>query len=958
MDAFAPEGILPNVLRWADRPGQAFRNILRGNPAAAGRQALDFFGEGADALLPGDWIPQATGQGDYVSGSELVGMDQNTPSIGRTAADIGVGLVTDPLAFLSFGLTGTAKAAAKAGQTGFKPTYGVNVGVPFMGATEREIPGLNAFDKPVDPLSLAMRGVDTGISKTLAAIDGKRGSATVAGQQTGKLSQGYQDLKDTIRRAAGAEDLSSKARLALQAAAGTGSQAARLYSGQAQDLLKGLPQDERILLGKAFYGVDLGDLNLKNAGQATPLTGNLMADVDTLARKYGKDSAKLQKIAAGIDDIGKRQFDEAVASNAMVNPIDHYVVNGEKIKPDDMRKLYQEQRGPALQAAGKPDEYQRFLSDVGVKPVLKNGRENYLQRQWLFEGDDVLGREMAGNGAKPNALKASELTTPQQRADFFNKGDVGVELDPAKLLIDRASQQGEMLKRAQVAKTFGGTGTLADDLTKTALDNIEADVKAGALTKDDGVRLAQALQGMPARTGLFKSLAGANKLVKGAMVYGVVIPKFGSLVRNKLGMGFQALATPNARNEFLTHVNPATLVNDMARSFDEAYGELMHGSKSWARSDELGKDISLIDEAFKNAKQTKDVSAYLIRNGRDDLADAVNHGVMDGFVSTEELVKKIANSPDRQKWLDLVNAPGVMFQALEQRGRLQTFKNLRGKHGGAGAARLTKDAMFDYDISSPENRMARDFLPFFQFAAKSTAQQGKLLSTKPAAAVATAPLFYDVSGEDQPVYPYMQGQSRVGVGQDAAGNDLYLTGFGLPMESINMVPNLSGNLSESGRSVSHGLLSSTQPLLKTGAAIVTGKDPYFGSQFGSYDRIPVVGHAGQVGRVFNMMSGTGVLEPFGGGILRQIGQATDETKPIAARIADIATGAKLTAVDSDRAEQQQISNYLDSRPDISQFRSFYQAGEQDPELAALMTALRESKARSKEKRAAAAASAP
>jgi hypothetical protein len=874
-------------------------------------------------------------------------MDATSNPWAKTAADIGVELATDPLSYLSFGLTGAAKAAAAAGKPVLKPSYGVNVGVPFMGSTEKAIPGLDAFNKPVDPLSLAMRGTDAAITKGAEKLDALKASPTVAGEQRTGALKSYQNLKDTIRRAAGAEDLTPQVRKDLEAASGVGSQASRLYSEQAQGVLKGLPQDERVLLGKAFYSVDLGSLNPKVKGTAVPLSGNLMVDVDALAKKYGKDSAKLQAVAKQIDEIGKAQFDEGLANNAFANPISHYKGYAKDITPKEMQKLWTDSNSGL--------SYADFVKSTGATPELRNaGRDSYLARQWILDNEDVLGREMARGGGKPNALKSSELLTPQQRADFFNKGDVGVELDPAKLLIDRAQQQGEMLKRTQLAKAYGGTGNLTDDLTSTALKSIESDVKAGKLNSDDGHRLATALSGMPPRTGLFKSLAGANRVVKGAMVFGVLLPKVGSLVRNKIGMGFQAAATPNVRAEAFTHLDPRAIVNDLSRAFDEAYGEVIHDSKSWARSDEIGKDLSLIDDAFKNAKQTKDVSAYLKNAGRDDLADALNHGVLDGYVSTEELVKKIAASPNKKVWTDLYQAPAVMFQHMEQRGRLQTFKNLRKVHGAGEAAKLTKEAMFDYDISSPENRTLRDIVPFSQFASKSIPQQAKWLSTKPAIAAAAGPLFYDSSGDNQPIYPYMSGQSRVNLGPQDNGNNLYLTGFGLPMESINMIPNLSGSITESGRSISHGLLSSTQPLIKTGAAVVTGKDPYFGTPFGSYSKLPIVGDAGDVGRYTNMVLGTGIGDVAGAGILRQIGQATDETKPGIARAVDLATGAKLVSVDPDVAARQTISNYLDTRPDISQYKTYYQGGEQDPEFTSLMAELRAAKARSKEKKLAAA----
>jgi len=197
-DPFAPEGILPNVLRWIDRPGQAVRNVLRGNPAAAGRQVLDFLTEPVDAAIPfWDAIPEATTRPDYVSGSELVGIDQNN-AIGRTAADIGVGIATDPLTYLSFGMVPVAKGLANAGK------YTIEAGIPFTSGAGRK--ALGYFDQAVDPLSLITRGADTGIKKGIGAVDKLTNTGTVAGKQSSNL-QAYEGLKAGMRRAVGAEDV-------------------------------------------------------------------------------------------------------------------------------------------------------------------------------------------------------------------------------------------------------------------------------------------------------------------------------------------------------------------------------------------------------------------------------------------------------------------------------------------------------------------------------------------------------------------------------------------------------------------------------------------------------------------------------------------------------------------------------------------------------------------------------
>jgi hypothetical protein len=887
MDPYAPEGLLPNLLRFVDRPGQVVRNVFRGDFGAAGRQVLDIAGELIDAPLPGDWIPSATSREDYVSGSELVGMEQK-PGFARTAVDIGVGLATDPLTYLSFGAIPLAKQAAMGGK------YAMEVGLPFTGGAMRT--PIVVADQAMDPLSLAMRGADSLATGTAKKIDAMRNSS-VAGVKPG-LTEGYEGFKAWMRRAAGAENLTPGVKQRLTEATAEGSAASRLWTKQAQDAMRGLSPDERNLLTLANVGVDIGGLTPSAKVTASPLSGNFLADVDTLARKYGKDSTKLQAVAKSMGDIGSRQFDELTGKQAFFG--------------------------------GAP-------------------QENYLQRQWF--GMDEPGAEFA-IGSLPKAMKERTVTTPQQAADLLNTGDVGLELDAAKLMLNRATQQGRMLERANVARGLapGSSATLADDLAKEARDAIK---NTAGLTKDDQVALERMLGGMPARGDITGVLARLSRPVKGAMVYGVVIPKFGSLVRNKIGMGMQAAATPGVREEAIKHLNPYNIFKEMGKAWDEAYGSTVFG-----KADDISKDMALIDDAFKNAKQTDDVQKALNAAGRTDLADAVKHGVMDGFVSTEEMVKEIARSPNMQKLADLYNAPGKMFQHMEQRGRLMTYKSLHGKGKSTQeAAQLTKDALYDYRINSPENRALRDVVPFAQFMVKSIPQQAKWMSQRPAVAVASAPLFYDPSGEDAPVYPYMQGKSRIGYGEDAAGNQQYLTGFGLPMESIGVLPNLSDSPLAAGRDVAQGLLSSTQPVLKTLGAWATGRDPYFGTAFGSYDKIPLVGNAGDVGRIYNVAAGTGFLEPVGGGILRQLGNATDDRKTISARGLDLFTGAKLTAVDPDIAQARVISDYLEARPDVAQYRTFFKS-EDDPEFSALMSELAAAKKRAKANKEAAALASP
>lgn len=99
-----------SALTWAGRPGYAVRDILTGNLEGAGRQLADIPLEAIDALLPGDLIPAISRPEDYAEGSDLVGGME--PGLKRTVADIGLGIATDPLTYLSFGASAPLKAGA------------------------------------------------------------------------------------------------------------------------------------------------------------------------------------------------------------------------------------------------------------------------------------------------------------------------------------------------------------------------------------------------------------------------------------------------------------------------------------------------------------------------------------------------------------------------------------------------------------------------------------------------------------------------------------------------------------------------------------------------------------------------------------------------------------------------------------------------------------------------------
>lgn len=889
-DPFQPEGVLPSVLRSIDRPGQAVRNLLRGNIGAATRQTASLLGDLVDAPLPGDWIPDLARKEDYVSGSELVGMSDSSPQWLRTTADIGVGIATDPLSWVSFGAPAVAKAGA---------AQALRVGIPFTKGKD-----VATFASKVDPLSLAGKYSDLGITKGLTAADkflASKTPATNIGGATaqGKLVTGYEGAKTGIKRTMGWFDLTPEQQKQIAEATAKGHRTSKVWVEASRKALDGLNDAERTALGDAFDGIDWGVLT-KSDKPVGLVNGNLQDRVHFIASKHGLDEAKLQQAALNIKGISQGQLKEGLSNGVFGNGV------------------------------GFPDDYlQRKFTQ--------------LPKDRFPSADDFT------KSGLPSAVKGRELTDRADLVDFItNTPEAAYERDAGRRLIERSMQQGKLLERAKIGQDFihssGGVGFHLTNQAERA--QVKDLIKNAAATEPDFAYLASNIfNGMPPRGGT-GWLADINKVVKPAMVYGVILPKMGSIVRNQIGMLWQAASTPGVKP---TDLRKAWFA--IGDSLNDGYGKLLGLPKR--AGDELGQELNLMDDAHNFAAQNnlggEGVITYLQSRGRNDLASAVRLGVTDGFVASEDILRELTRVGGKSKWKDLYDAPSVVFQGVEQRGRLAAFKSMKARGmSDELAAQQTKEAFIDYRVTGPGNRTLRDILPFAQFATQSIRHQAGAMSRTPVIGTTAAQLFQE--GDNDPIYPWMANKSRINLGQDETGNPLWLTGLGLPFETLGMIPNVTGSVANLSQSLREGALSSTQPLIKTAAAITTGRDPYFDSAFGSYEKLPIVGEAGTVGRYANMVLGTGIGEPLGMGIARQIGQATDSTKPVGARALDLFTGGKLVSVDPDRAEQMAIQDYLKKRPDIKTYQTYYQEGEKDPEFTALMGELRAAKQRVKIKK--------
>lgn len=770
-------------------------------------------------------------------------------------------------------------------------TFGKGKGIGVLGKT------IAGAGKTLDPLTVSMEAAKGLGNKGIDLADqflGKSAHSTVA---TTPVRDYATKLGAGFRSATGWQDILPEAQEAMDTARGTGSIAANSGTDEVTRIFQGVNPEEEVALGKYLH-----QIHIDPTAGAQVLPADNILRMQELQRLHPTIRPDVMNRAIGdIDALSKTQTMDAMGVGAL----------------------------PAGPLQSTADQYL--------------ARQHHLPMEWK-EGT-------AKTASQSIFEKARSLKTPQEFADFINATPgAQTELNARKLMMDRAAGQGRLMERADLKNKLLAQYPqgLANAMAKgTASDTAIMDetLKHIAETSPDTAsRLHTALYGMEARGNVAQLLATVNSKVKPIMVSGAVIPKVGSIMRNRMGMLFQAAAEEGANAGDLAKLgNPVTMVHDVLRGLDDAYSHVW--GKKFLPADKLSTKIDTIENALKNSGGSVDATRAALAK-EPELLDALNHGVLDGYVNSDQLLKKTGASGMKKMVMDLYNAPSEAFQVVEQRGRLSYYLNLRAR--GVAAAKAAKDsaeAFYRYPVTSEGNRTLRDVIPFAQFLLKAIPQQAKFLSRVPAAAIALNPLF--ANDPDHPVNPYMQDQSRIAIGKNDDGTYGYLTGFGLPVEALNSIP-------MSGQDISRKIVGATQPLLKTGISDIIGIDPYFQTPFGTYDKAPITGEHSTFGKYYNMAAGTGLIEPIAGP-LRMLQTAINPKHGAGARAVDLLSGAHISDVDEDLANRQIIDNALKGNSAVVKYSTYFQPNSQhDPEIDALIHGLADAKARIKAKQAAAA----
>ena len=941
------QGALSSFLRAIQRPEAAVFNLLRGNVGGAARQVAGIASDVIDAPLPGDWLPDPTRPEDWTTASDALGL-QDLPRPARTFVDALGGMVVNPLSYVSRG-TSAAKALRRTQTMNRRAQKGLAEAL----ANARGRPDVpeGVIDDVLARLQAPAVGEDTvaAIMQRHASKVGRRNPQAVEDWARSTYRAAGGDMERIINAAADSKLVSTadimfgNKVLAREGQLGTWFRdtgkrfldaavpqrlkpAAQRVGARAREVAQSL----RVPLvgGKAAAaaldpGEDITRLLQTTLARGNRVVGTEMAQAAKLFQ--GVTRAEDRLIADIFDDVIRDGAGQIVGQRGG-GPLmqrARAAVSGQdaassKRVLDAVRgidRLSKQQVANLKQARAVPPDWQPDIATDG-----------YLMRQWKGikdTGDRVLDLDAEIKGI-PNALRGRQLDTGADILSFAQGEGRGVRLveSAADRMAARIQQQGRMVARADLARKLLGANTADPQLMGLVGDTVETMAKSSdPTTRELGKAMLLTARGQAPRGLVTRVLAATNRFFKPAAVYGFVIPRASAIVRNRLSGVWQAASVPG--------VSAAQSARNVARDLREATlaGIQRAGGFKNVQRDELGRTLKYVDDVFERAGGNVDQARQLMLAGRKNLPEgmgqyldeAMEQGVLDGFVSSESIAPRLFGKPEW--WRGLAQMPQEMFQTVESRMRLGSYLDLRrANYTPRAAARMVDDAYLNYRVVSPENRMVRDLVPFAQFALKSIPQQAGLLTRRPAVATALSHLYGQ--DPDEPVEPWLAQQMTIPL-----GDDKMVAGIGLPVEALNVLPSLGGRY-ETGEELRMATVAQAHPLLRYLWTLGSGRDPYFGSKAGTYSRTPQALRAlglpeySEAGRIYRELAGTGMIQPVQS-VVGIIDQATDQRFTPGERALRTLTGARVVENDPDKAMINLAQGRLRTDPSVKSLEIFY-----------------------------------
>lgn len=538
---------------------------------------------------------------------------------------------------------------------------------------------------------------------------------------------------------------------------------------------------------------------------------------------------------------------------------------------------------------------------------------------------DYLARVYDGIDGPNTPSKPREYQDADALAEFLRSNpDVKLERRWSERMVTRAESQGRLLARAKL-RTQLTNEELAkrllnpDDIeAQTALKTALEDAKPGS---DTFARIKYELYGAEPQGPVQDAMRTVNRWFKPAAVYGVgPFVRIGSITRNWLTGYWQMASTPEGRAALLSG-GAGDHFRTLFDAFDDGVIKNL-GLKRISKGEVTGA-LDAIEDAARASGGQMDRTLKMLRSHPDQIvqeaANALENGVMQGFVMSEDLAKaglQMRSMWDPRYWLmpgasPVADIGSKFFGGLEQRMRFSMYLNRRkAGESAADAAKGVQDTFLDYSRNSGANRELRTWLPFAQFITQTIPQQGKFLATTPAALPAVAALY---GGEDLPGWAREQAH---------VGN--VLPGMA-PTDVMNMIPDVTGSESfEAFQQSTAKTLGALHPLLGVGIGFASGRDTFTGKPYMEDARLPFrdpkTTERNALDTAWGLGEDAGLLMPLSGPAAQA--RSLGKMEPGAAALR-YATGINTLPEDPLRAEADKLRATIEADPRVKSFERYY-----------------------------------
>jgi len=633
-----------------------------------------------------------------------------------------------------------------------------------------------------------------------------------------------------------------------------------------------------------------------------------------------------------------------------------------KMETDMLRKLDVPQEVALRMAdAYGMDDLAKAIRAIEPDPWeagLKLGYEASLNKERAFEKAIIQASQ-----AKPLEDLAREAGLASAIAE---ERAIRSGMSAAGMLLGFPMTGKQLVRAGMRGEKISGKLTKTQAMLRKVNQVIEAEKARGFIPKPKNMAFnspevaeftKRMVQGLGRRTLPERVLNRINRFYKANLTVGFMgVPNVSFHVRNTMSGLTQSLTDPDVGFKGVKALWNTFTELPFIKLFGlkpTAAGRLSRALTNPAKYADTVADIML-----------KDAAGNVLYTGKQFVELAQKHNLIGALQTLDVFGRKgiISNAAKgrgglkafAREWMTNEKLPRAMMQSVEGNMRVNAFAELlkKGVEPAEAAARI-KRMFVDYTVQSRPDRVLRDIIPFARFSTGTVPVVAAEAAKRPVffSSVAKIPRVAQKSvGKNVLLPEYIQEQTPVPTGlTDEDGNPVVIGQLGVIHEELGKWLNIA---QRPGPTLRKSLLGALSPGLKVPLEAMTGKDFFFGGDYGSYTRAPawlrLTGLATKrttksgkeyytvPGWVNAALSATPVSRQFS-----TVNQLMDERKSGVTRLVNVLTGIRAASVDQRRERLKRLEELLKqyrANGDVGTMQLYYALSKNDPELKEILDA--------------------